>query len=183
MRRKEVDMAERVESGFHKEKFKQVLHYLIFKCGSLENVGKTALFKLLYFSDFDYYELYEEKLTGESYRKLEHGPAASHFDDAVRELEAEGKIETTVALFGTFDQQKFLPVQKPSLDLLTANELQVIENDIAKYCSMNAHAFSHRDIPYKATAEGDIIDYELVFYRDALFSVREYEDDRVLAGR
>lgn len=179
-------MAERVESEFHKEKFKQVLHYLIFKCGSLENVGKTVLFKLLYFSDFDYYELYEEKLTGELYRKLEHGPAPSHFDDAMRELEAEGKIETTVVAFGTFDQQKFLPVKKPSLDLLTANELQVIENDIAKYCSMNAtqiSAFSHRDIPYKATAEGDIIDYELVFYRDALFSVREYEDDRVLAGQ
>ncbi len=179
-------MAEQVESGFQREKFKQVLHYLIFKCGSLENVGKTVLFKLLYFSDFDYYELYEEKLTDESYRKLEHRPAPSHFDDAVRELEVEGKIETTVATFGTFDQQKFLPVKKPSLDLLTANELQVIENDIAKYCSMNAKqisAFSHRDIPYKATAEGDIIDYELVFYRDVLFSVREYEDDRVLAGR
>ena len=44
---------------------------------------------------------------------------------------------------------------------------------------MNARqisAFSHRDMPYKATGDGDIIDYELVFYRDSLFSVREYED-------
>jgi len=36
---------------------------------------------------------------------------------------------------------------------------------------------SHRDIPYKATKDGEIINYEKVFYRDPLFSVREYEED------
>jgi uncharacterized phage-associated protein len=168
------------DTKFNKEKFKQVLHYIIHQCGSLENVGKTVLFKILYFTDFDYYELYEEKLTEESYRKLEHGPAPIHFDEAIEELEDEGRIERFAILSGKFEQQKFLSAQKPDMDLLNGREVQIIENDIYRYSRMNAtqiSAFSHGDLPYKATEDGDIIDYELVFYRDSLFSVREYEDD------
>ena len=165
---------------FDKEKFKQVLHYIIHQCGSLENVGKTVLYKILYFTDFDYYELYEEKLTGELYRKLPLGPAPIHFEEVMEKLEHKGKIQQFPIMRGKFEQQKFLALKKPSMDSLTGKEVQVIEEDIARYVSMNAaqiSAFSHRDMPYKATEEGDIIDYELVFYRDPLFSVREYEDD------
>ncbi len=52
-----------------------MLHYIIYSVGNLPHIGKTVLWKLMYFSDFDYYELYEKHLTGEQYRKLEHGPA------------------------------------------------------------------------------------------------------------
>ena len=173
-------MAKIGDLEFNKEKFEQVLHYIIHQCGSLENVGKTVLFKILYFTDFDYYELYEKKLTEESYRKLEHGPAPIHFEEAIKELEDEGKIERFAILNGKFEQQKFLSIQKPDMDLLNGREVQIIESDIGRYSHMNAtqiSAFSHGDLPYKATEDGDIIDYELVFYRDPFFSIREYEDD------
>ena len=165
---------------FNMEKFKQVLHYIIHQCGSLKNVGKTELYKILYFTDFDYYELCEEELTGESYRKLTLGPAPVHFEEVIEELEEGGKIQQLPIMRGKFEQQKFLSSEKPNIDLLNGKEVQLIEEDIARYVSMNAtqiSAFSHRDMPYKATGDGDIIDYELVFYRDSLFSVREYEDD------
>jgi hypothetical protein len=167
-------------SEFNMEKFKQVLHYIIFQCGYSPNVGKTVLFKILYFTDFDYYELYEEKLTGEQYRKLQLGPAPVHFEEAIKELEDEGKIERFAIPSGTFLQQKFLPLESPSTELLNRKELQLIEDDIEVYSRMNARRiseFSHKDIPYKATLDGDIINYEKVFYRDSLFSVREYEED------
>ena len=168
------------DMGFNKKKFKQALHYIIHQCGSLENVGKTVLYKILYFADFDYYELYEKKMTAESYRKLEHGPAPIHFEEVIKELEDEGKIQQFSIMIGKFEQQKFISREKPNIDLLDGKELQLIEDDIVRYSRMNAtqiSAYSHRDMPYKATEEGDTIDYELVFYRDPLFSVREYEDD------
>jgi hypothetical protein len=37
--------------------------------------------------------------------------------------------------------------------------------------------YSHEDLPWQATETGNIIDYELVFYRTPEFSVREYEED------
>lgn len=168
------------EDGFNKEKFKQVLHYVINECGSIPNVGKTVLFKILYFSDFDYYELYEKKMTGEFYYKLPHGPAPSHFDETVEELEKEGKIERCDRKYGTYDQQKFFSLQEPDISLLSGREVKIIDKDIKKFSNFNASqisALSHRDMPYRATEENDIIEYELVFYRDSLFSVREYPED------
>ncbi|MFH2048977.1 MAG: helix-turn-helix transcriptional regulator, partial [bacterium] len=38
---------------FNKTKFKQVLLYILDKCGAKANVGETVLYKLLYFSDFN----------------------------------------------------------------------------------------------------------------------------------
>ena len=55
-------------------KFKNVLLYILEHCAGKPNVGETVLYKLLYFSDFNYYELYEAHLTGVKYRKLPFGP-------------------------------------------------------------------------------------------------------------
>ena len=52
------------------DKLEQVLHYIIHHVGGLPHVGKPVLYKLLYFCDFNYYEIYEEPLTGEQYYKL-----------------------------------------------------------------------------------------------------------------
>ena len=50
----------------NKEKAKQVILYLLNKCGAMD---EEKLFILLYFIDFDYYEKYEESLTGMTYIK------------------------------------------------------------------------------------------------------------------
>ncbi len=164
---------------FKNEKFKQTLHYIIHETGSLENVGKTVLFKLLYFTDFNFYEMYEKKLTGESYRKIERGPAPTHFDLAVRELKEDGIIREIKKKYKGFDQQKYISLEKPDISLLSAEELEFINKNLCIYGNFNASQiseYSHQDMPYSATKDKSIIDYNLVFYRDPLFSVREYDD-------
>jgi len=37
--------------------------------------------------------------------------------------------------------------------------------------------FSHKDMPWRATGDKEIINYELVFYRTPEFSVRKYSDE------
>lgn len=162
---------------FDKEKFKQILLYLIEKCGSKINVGKTVIYKLLYFIDFDYYELNEEYLTGELYRKIEHGPAPCHFEEIEKELLENKMIFKTVVDYHDYKQIKYIPLVKPNISLLTATEKEIIDNIIERLSSMNANQiedYSHEDIPYEITADQDIIDYETVFYRKDLHSVREY---------
>ena len=68
------------------EKFKKLLHYVISRCGSNPNVGKTVIYKLLYFIDFNYFEINEESLTNETYIRLPHGPAPTHFDLAISDV-------------------------------------------------------------------------------------------------
>ena len=80
-------------SDFNLVKFKQFLHYVIHKTSGISKVGKTVLFKILYFTDFNYYELFEEKLSGETYLKYPYGPAPCNFDNVILELKAEGLIK------------------------------------------------------------------------------------------
>jgi uncharacterized phage-associated protein len=73
-----------------------------------------------------------------------------------------------------------LPLRKPDLSKLTAEELSVIEDVLNRLSDMNAKQisdFSHDDIPWKTAKEGDIIEYESVFYRTPAYSIREYESD------
>ena len=66
---KEKKVADRISVPFFKiGKMKNILLYILEHCAGKPNVGETVLYKLLYFSDFNYYELYEEQLTGAFYR-------------------------------------------------------------------------------------------------------------------
>ena len=158
------------------DKVEQVLHYIIHEAGHLPHVGKTVLFKLLYFCDFDYYEMYEEPLTGEQYKKLDYGPAPIHFDEAIEKLRTKGKILDVKANFHGHLQAKYISLDEPDVGLLSAKELEAINETLKRLSSMNAtqiSAYSHLDIPWNVTQDKEMIDYELVFYRDPLTSVRE----------
>jgi uncharacterized phage-associated protein len=165
----------------NKAKYKTILHYIIQECGSKPNFGKTVLWKLLYFTDFDFYELNEEKLTGENYRNIEYGPAPEHFNEIIRELKSEKKINELKEKAGIYDKQRYIALDKPDLKILSGNEKEVIDNVIKRYGSYNASQIEeivHQDVPVKATEPKERIDYELVFYREPPFSVRPYEEPK-----
>ena len=52
------------EPVFNSDKFQSVLLYILEKTKLKNNVGKTVLFKLLYFSDFNFFQKYGAFLTG-----------------------------------------------------------------------------------------------------------------------
>lgn len=163
-------------------KFKELLHYILHRCGNLENVGKTVVYKLLYFSDFDYYELHEKPITGESYVKLPYGPAPSHFNEVIADLIKENKVKQIDVDFRGKIQKKFLCVKQPLLLNLSAEEIQIAERVINKLSSMTATqitGYSHGDMPWKSAKDNERIDYEMVFYRDDIYMVREYDNNDV----
>lgn len=165
---------------FNKEKFKQVLLYVLEKCGARPNVGETVIYKLLYFADFNYYELYEDYLTGESYRKISFGPAPCNFTNIINELIENNQIKKVSLEYYGKPQKKYLPLIKPNLELLNGKEIKVIEEVIERLSSMNASSiedYSHQDIPWEVTKDREIIDYNAVFYRKSAYSVRRYPEE------
>lgn len=165
-------------------KFRNIVLFILEKCAGKANVGETVLYKLLYFSDFNYYEIYEDHLTGALYRKLPYGPVPNNINavmDKMIELGALKKIKTK---FHGYPQTRYIPLTKPDLTKLKASEIEVIDHVIHQLSDYYAAAisdYSHKDIPWLATEEGAIIDYELAFYRTQPYSVRNYdnEDDSI----
>lgn len=162
------------------KKFKEVFLYILHKAGGKPNIGQTAIYKLLYFIDFDYYEKFEEQLIGARYMKNTHGPTPVAFKKILAELEEEGKVEEIKSKFYKYDQTKYLinPAVTPDLSSLSAQELAHIDWEIDRLSNLTAKQLSelsHLDTPWKVAGEKDTLDYEYVFYRPKETSVREYE--------
>jgi transcriptional regulator with XRE-family HTH domain len=161
-------------------KFKNVLLYILERCAGKPNVGETVLYKLLYFSDFNYYELYEEHLTGAKYRKLPYGPVPQKLDAIITQMMEKGMIKRIKTEYYDKIQTRYIPLAKADLAELKASEKEVIDKVIEQMSDWSAYAisnYSHKDMPWLASKEGEEINYELAFYRDAPFSVRNYGDE------
>jgi transcriptional regulator with XRE-family HTH domain len=161
-------------------KFMNVFLYMLERCAGKPNIGETVLYKLLYFSDFNYYEIYEEHLTGATYRKLQYGPVPQKFDAIIQQMIEKKQIQRVKTTYHGLPQTRYLPLEKADLTILRASEKEVIDRVIEHMSDWSASAistYSHNDMPWLASKVGEEISYELVFYREPPFSVRNYGDD------
>ena len=169
-----------VRDGLNKEKFKAVLLYIISRCENKPNVGKTLICKLLYFSDFNHYEIYEKPITDETYLKYEHGPFPSHINEILDEMIDDNVIEWKSETYAGYPQDHYYLKEAPDLSLLNTAELIVINDVIDKiggWTAGKASRYSHGDLPWRIAEDNDVLDYEYVFYRDSEYSVRDYDGE------
>jgi len=161
-------------------KFKNVLLYILERCAGKPNMGETVLNKLLYFSDFNYYELYEEHLTGAKYRKLPYGPVPQKLDTIIMQMIEDKQIQRIKTEYYDKMQTRYIPLVKADLMELKASEKDVIDKVIEQMSDWSAAAissYSHKDLPWEVTEEGKDISYELAFYREQPYSVRMYNEN------
>jgi len=166
--------------SLHVPKFKNILLYVLERCAGKPNVGETVLYKLLYFADFNYYEVYEEHLTGAQYRKLPYGPVPQKLDAIIVKMIEEGQLQRVKTEYHGFPQTRYLPLIKADLTQLKASEKETIDKVIQQMSDWSASAisnYSHKDMPWMASKEGEYIDYELAFYRESPFSARNYDNE------
>ncbi len=162
------------------DKFKDILLYILEKCAGKPNIGETLLYKLLYFSDFNYYEIYEEHLTGAEYRKLPFGPVPQKLDSIIKQMIADKMIKRFKTEYHGYPQIRYIPMTKPNLKSLKASEKDILDKVIEQFSDWSASAisdYSHKDMPWLASKNGEVIDYELAFYREHPYSARTYTDD------
>ncbi len=164
------------------EKFKEVFLYILNKIGSKPNIGETVVYKLLYFIDFDFYEKYEEQLIGATYLKNNYGPTPIEFTEIANKMIEEKEIEKIKSEYFTYPQIKYLPLRRPDLSKLKANEIEVIDQVLDRLSDMNAaqiSEYSHNDVPWLVAEDKECIEYESVFYRKSPYSVREYSSEDI----
>jgi uncharacterized phage-associated protein len=102
------------------------------------------------------------------------------FDAIIQQMIEKKQIQRVKTTYHGFPQTRYLPLEKADLTLLRASEKEVIDRVIEHMSDWSASAistYSHNDMPWLASKEGEEISYELVFYREPPFSVRNYGDD------
>ncbi len=161
------------------KKFQQVFLYILNKIGAKPNIGMTVLYKILYFIDFDYYELYEEQLMGLEYIKNHYGPTPISAQKLIEGMVKKNQIEVVNTKRFKYDMTKYLPLVESDLSLLSGRELEHIDKEIERFSDFTSDqisAYSHKDVPWIGADDGKRIDYEAVFYRTPETSVRKYDD-------
>lgn len=162
-------------SGQNLAKFSNVFLYVLRNIGAKPNVGQGVLFKLLYFMDFDFYEMYSHHFMGLSYLKGVSGPTPVDFSRTIRFLNKNGVVDEVRTMNYQQDMVKFLPVVEPNLELLSAQELLHIDRTLQKYSdktSAELEKICEQDAPWQKAKARDILNYEDVFSRSKEMSVR-----------
>lgn len=81
--------------AFDREKFKQLVHYVVWRAGKRDWFGATKLNKVLWFADARRYVESGRSITGATYIREKHGPVPKAMMPVRAELEGEGAIRVT----------------------------------------------------------------------------------------
>ena len=159
---------ERAKPIFDFEKFKTVFLYILKRCKDKANVGRTVLYKLLYFSDFNFYEKHNTFLMGVRYSRLPKGPVPN-ITPVIEQLIKNGDVEIVNKEYFGYPQKGYVGLIEPDMSKMTQEELTVIDSVIKKLGNLSANdisEYSHGDAPWLNTGDFEEIDYNLVKKRN-----------------
>ncbi len=159
---------------FNKKKFNKAILYLVSKFPNGKLKGLKKLAKLLYFADFDFFEIHEVPITGATYRAKKMGPYPDQLDDALDELRKKeilkvGKeknlgLENDTVIFEINPKIKI-----DSLSWFNEKERTMLDSVYQRYGGLSGtdlEIISHNEAPFNAVNRGEVLPYELSFYRD-----------------
>ncbi len=161
---------------FKKEKYIKIILYIISRCTHKENLGKTVISVLLYFIDFNYYELYGESLTNEIYLKSRIGIVPKHFNDTMNQLIKSHNLYYRQEIYYYYLIKRYYLRQIPLFNF-TKDEQMIIDGviyELSDFSATDLLIYQRGDMPYKLVNLDDELDYNHVFYRDELYSARKY---------
>ncbi|MEE1336995.1 type II toxin-antitoxin system antitoxin SocA domain-containing protein [Methanobrevibacter sp.] len=158
---------------FNREKYIDLIMYILSQCHQKPNFGKTVLCSILYFIDFNYYELYGELMTNETYIKSKRGIRPTHFREISEELISKNYLFFRKEPYYNRTIYKYYIIIIPSLKF-SQKELEIINDAINKLSDENATTitkYAKRDPPISVAEFGEPIDFRYVFSRGNEYSI------------
>ena len=120
-------------------------------------------------------------MTGAKYRKLSYGPVPQQLDSIINQMIDAGQLQRLKTDYYGLPQTRYIPLIKANLTELKASEKEVIDRVIEQMSDWSANAitnYAHNDLPWEVTDQGRYISYELAFYREVPYSVRNYHEEQ-----
>lgn len=170
-------------NNFDPKKLKNVILYILEKCAGKPNVGETVLYKLLYFIDFDSFEINDQSISGLDYIHLQYGPApaAIQYLPVIEEMKTNQEFKIIISDYFGLKIKRYINLIGHDIDFLCSKETKVIDDVIGSLSNMSAsqiEEYSHGDAPWQLTGDKEVIPYNLVFERQTPYTKRSVDDLR-----
>lgn len=147
-------------------KFRELLLYVARETEGDPRCGSVKLNKILFYADFEAYRRLGHSISGQTYQKLDRGPALRKLLPIVRRMERQGACAWAERDYFGFPLKKLLPLRKPDLSLFSGQEIDIVGSVIRDLWELNATEvsdLSHRFVGWQAVEPGEDIPYETVF--------------------
>lgn len=179
-RNAKVKIKNKKEFKVDEDKLKNAILYILEKCGGKPNLGETVLYKLLYFIDFDNYELYGEPITKINYLKWQFGPVPSikDYNPVISEMIKDGQLKIISQDYYGLTQKRYIALKNCEINVFKPNELKIMDSVFNRLSDMSANQienYVHGDAPWQIAGEKQFIDYNLVFERVSPYARQDNE--------
>lgn len=131
--------------------------------------GSVKLNKLLFFIDFNAYATLGHSISGQTYRKLKHGPVPEQILPVLQEMMNNGDIEKEQKLVYDYTMNTIVANRVANTAMFTKDELTLIETTINKYKDKNGRdveRISHDFIGWGIANLKEEIPYQTVYISD-----------------
>lgn len=121
---------------FDREKFDNLVHYIIWKCPEPAKLGSVKLHKILWKSDTGAFVQLGRPITGAKYVKRQWGPTANALLGARDRLAAAGRIRfwRDDGFAPGYPKDVYQSVDGPPAGFLTADEQKIVDYWISEVC-------------------------------------------------
>jgi transcriptional regulator with XRE-family HTH domain len=170
-------------NSFDPKKLKNVILYILERCAGKPNVGETVLYKLLYFIDFDSFEINNQPISGLDYVHLQYGPVpvANQYLSVIEKMKTDQELRIITQEYYGLKIKRYINLISYDIDSLCPKEIKVIDDVIGSLSNMSAsqiEEYSHGDAPWQLTGDKEVISYNLVFERQTPYAKRNLDDLR-----
>ena len=128
-----------------------------------DNISRTKLNKLLFYSDFVNYYLHGRSISGSRYLHMNFGPVAEYYRETLETLAEDNRLQIS----RTSGHDALLAESGEALEVLTLFEIATLDWVLKNFGSMTAHEiseFSHEEKAFRFTRQGEFIPYEFAKY-------------------
>jgi hypothetical protein len=151
---------------FDRDKFRSLLHYVIWKTSGRDGFGTTKLYKVLWFSDARAFMLHKEPITGETYVREKYGPMPRHAAGVLDEMQREGIIKIWNDQYFNKPIRRFTALEKPDRLKLSDVQRQIVEywiKHIADEHTATSISEETHDYVWEIAKLGEELPYAAIF--------------------
>ncbi len=145
---------------FDLELIKNIILYIL----EFQVTFKTKINKLLWYIDFVHFRKYSVSVTGNSYTHSQYGPTPDDYDLIISIMLKSELIGKDEVIAHNEIREQFKPLVTSDKSMFSEDTLETINFVLNKFKGFNCAKisdYSHEEIPYKKTVEGEKISYKL----------------------
>lgn len=153
-----------VNDGFTEFNFKKFKNMVVYFVLMNNNLSKTKLNKLLFYSDFMFFKQNSTSISGAAYIHDHYGPVPSDFE-LLYSILRDAEIIDFVP-FHNGVGEKICTNENINTTVFSDTELKILKEVTTKFTDFNASKiteYSHKESAYKETSSKNVISYEYAF--------------------